>query len=349
MVDDSVADRELFRDWLEQRCGPSLEFFEASSGNQGAAMCLSTPLDCVLLDCGLPDMNSLDFLSTLRAGKNSGAVTDLGIVMLTAPGNEQVALDAIEAGAQDYLVKGHITAAGLWLAIERTLRAAALLHALQAERDRLAASLAEKEALLQEVHHRVKNNLEVIASLLRLQAGEAADADAVDALRDSAHRVESMALIHDQLYGAQNHKEIDMARHVQSLTARLAESYGIDGDRVAWRVCIEPLPLTVAQAVPAGLIVNELISNALKHAFPGERHGLLTVSGGRSGNRISLVVRDDGVGLLRAASTTTGATSEHSPKPFGLEIVRILTRQLQGTFEIDYADGAACRLSFSAA
>lgn len=349
MVDDSVADRELCRNWLEQRCGPSLEFFEASSGNQGAAMCLSTPLDCVLLDCGLPDMNSLDFLSTLRAGKKSGAVTDLGIVMLTAPENEQVALDAMKAGAQDYLVKDRMTAAGLCLAIERTSGKVGMLRALQTERDRLAAALLEKEALLQEVHHRVKNNLEVIASLLRLQAGEAADADAVDALRDSAHRVESMALIHDQLYGTQNHKEIDMARHVQSLTARLAESYGIDGDRVAWRVCIEPLPLTVAQAIPAGLIVNELISNALKHAFPGERHGSLVVSGARNGDRISLEVRDDGVGLLQAAGAAPGAAGERPPKPFGLEIVRILTRQLQGTFEIEYKGGATCRLSFSAA
>ena len=345
MVDDSAADRKLCRIWLEQRYGPTLQFSEASSGSEGVEMCLSKPLDCVLLDYKLTDMTGLEFLSRLPSGTTPDAPPNPGIVMLTGLGNEQVAVQAMKAGAQDYLVKDRMSAANLYLAIERSAEKAGLLRALRAERDRLAASLLEKEALLQEVHHRVKNNLQVIASLLRLQAGASTDAGAVEALRDSVHRVESMALIHDQLYGAKNYREIDMARHVESLTARLVESYGISSGRIEWRVCMEPLSLTVGQAIPAGLIVNELISNAFKHAFPGGRRGSLIVSGSRRGAQVALEVRDDGVGLPRVAGAPG---DELRSKPFGLEIVRILTRQLQGTFQLENQGGAVCRLGFSA-
>jgi len=340
MVDDSAADRKLCRIWLEQSFGGSIQFSEASSGREACELYLTTPPDCVLLDYKLPDMTGLEFLRQLPVDKLAAGAPLFAIIMLTGLGNEQVAVEAMKAGAQDYLVKDRMTSASLHGSIERATEKVGLLRALQTERDRLAASLAEKETLIREVHHRVKNNLQVIVSLLRLQASAATTEDAVDALTESMHRVESMALIHDQLYGTGNLREVDMARHARSLTAHLLHSFGMAEGRIVWSVEVEPLSLPVDRAIPAGLILSELISNCLKHAFPSGRKGSVRVSGVRRGSVIVLEVRDDGVGI-------PGRRNENPPRSLGLEIVRILTRQLQGTIEIQNDGGALCRLTFS--
>jgi two-component sensor histidine kinase len=210
-------------------------------------------------------------------------------------------------------------------------------RAAKAERDRLALLLAEKEALLKEVHHRVKNNLQVIASLLRLQAD--APAEGAVALRDSQHRVESMALIHEQLYESGALREVDLARHAKQLATNLFQSFGIDPARISWRVTVEPLPLGVDQAIPAGLILNELVSNALKHAFPEGCTGLVLIEGGLRGGQVVLEVRDDGVEI-------PGEMERRGPTSLGFKIVDILTRQLKGTFELDRSRGTAFRVSF---
>jgi CheY-like chemotaxis protein len=211
--------------------------------------------DCVLLDYKLPDMTGAEFL--LRLGDqnalsdpevHSAAVPEgdlrpdlltkidlpkFAVVMLTGLGNEQVAAEAIRAGAQDYLAKDGITSKSLRLAIEKATGKVRLLKDLQAERDRLArllsekeALLTEKDALLKEVHHRVKNNLQVIASLLRLQAENFGDAKLAAALQESQNRVESMALIHEQLYQARNLREVDLAENAALLANHLMHAYG---------------------------------------------------------------------------------------------------------------------------
>jgi two-component sensor histidine kinase len=214
-----------------------------------------------------------------------------------------------------------------------------LLRALKAEKDRLTQSLAEKEVLIQEVHHRVKNNLSVIASLLRLQATTMPDERLTAALRESQNRVESMALIHEQLYSNGNLREVDLAQHTALLTGNLFHSYGVDRARIACQVAVEPLLLGVDQAIPAGLILNELISNALKHAFPSGRTGSVTVEGGRSGGRIHLSVRDNGVGVPPDVDLV-------KPHSLGMQIIKILTRQLKGTFQVVCGNPATFEISF---
>jgi two-component sensor histidine kinase len=327
MIDDSAADRKLCRLLLEEAHGAQLEFFEAAGAQRGLETCRSVLPDCVLLDYKLPDMTGLEFLSRLRddTGEDSG----VAVVMLTGMASEQVAVDAMKAGAQDYLVKGRITAEGLELAIQKATQKVGLLRALRAERDRLARSLAEKEVLLKEVHHRVKNNLQVVASLLRLQAEAFGDQTLATALRESQLRVESMALIHEELYESGDLREVDLGEHARLLLSNLFHAYGIDRTRIRGHVALDApsLVLGVDQAIPAGLILNELISNALKHAFPGERSGSLTIEGGLRGGRVVLEVRDDGAGLPEDFRPET-------PKSLGLQIVRILARQLKGSLEI---------------
>jgi two-component sensor histidine kinase len=335
MVDDSAAERKLCRLLLKEAHGAQLEFFEADTAAGGLEMIVAEKPDCVLLDYRLPDMTGLELLAQLGS---SYPGMPSAVVMLTGVTSEQIAVDAMKAGAQDYLVKDRITSGSLGIAIQNAMHKVHLMRALEAERDRLAQALEEKEVLLQEVHHRVKNNLQVVASLLRLQADEGQTA--ADALRESQLRVETMAMIHEQLYQSGDLRQVNLAEHAALLTNNLLNAYGAC-ERVAGRVALEPLVLGVDQAIPAGLILSELISNALKHAFPGGRSGEIAVEGGLADGRAVLTVRDNGAGLPEEFDLKKGTS-------LGLRIVQILTRQLKGTFEIDRAGGTRFRVCFPA-
>jgi two-component sensor histidine kinase len=338
MVDDSAADRKLCRILLEEAHGSNLEFLEEGVAAKGLETCRAVSPDCVLLDYKLPDMTGLEFLTRLRADE-LGDSPVAAVVMLTGVASEQIAVEAMKAGAQDYLVKDRITAEGLSSAIEKATHKVALLRALKSERNQLAHSLAEKEVLLKEVHHRVKNNLQVIASLLRLQAKSSANEVVSRALQESQGRIESMALIHEQLYATDNLGEVDLAKHAAIVCANLFSSYGVDPQQISRRVLMEPTPVGVDRAIPAGLILNELISNALKYGFPDGRRGLISIEGGRHDGLVTLAVRDDGVGVPEGIEL-------RRPKSLGLEIVEVLTRQLKGKFEFDRSQGTTFRIVF---
>jgi two-component sensor histidine kinase len=338
MVDDSAADRRLFQILLGEVYGDHLEFVGVGGATEGLEACRRGSPDCILLDYKLPDMTGLEFLAQL-CPENGSTMPEVAVVMLTGMSSEQVAVQAMRAGAQDYLVKDRISAERLSLAIRKATGKVNLIRALQTERDHLARLLAEKEVLIQEVHHRVKNNLAVIASLLGLQATKAADERLAAELRDSQNRLESMALIHEQLYANGDRREVDLARHAATLAANLFLSYGVDPARISRQVSVEPLLLGVDQAIPAGLILNELVSNALKHAFPNGRTGLVAIEGSRDEGRIQLTVRDDGVGVPPGVETVR-------PNSLGMQIIKILTRQLKGTFEVTSGRPATFRISF---
>lgn len=338
LVDDSPADRRLCRLLLEETFGAELELGEAATGALGLEACGENPPDCLLLDYKLPDMTGLEFLAELRSN-GGGGNSSLAVVMLTGLSSEQVAVEAMKAGAHDYLVKDRITPEGLKSAIERATQKIDLIRALKTERDRLSRSLEEKEILIKEVHHRVKNNLQVIASLLRMQARGVVGEAAVEALRQSQNRVESMALIHEQLYEAEDLREVDLARHATSLVTNLSNAYGVDPQRVLFQIAMEPLSLGIDRAIPAGLILNELISNALKHAFPEGRRGSIRIEGRHREGRIALAVADDGVGVPETVDLDR-------PRSMGFEIVKILTRQLKGVSQLNREGGTTFQICF---
>ncbi len=184
--------------------------------------------------------------------------------------------------------------------------------ALLAEKDQL---LAEKERLLKEIHHRVKNNLQIVMSLLNSQAASLADKAALSAIRESQHRVQAMALIHQKLYQSEGLARIAMECYLEEVVAYLSETYCLDG-AVGFQLAVEPLELDVNLAVPVGLVVNEAITNALKYAFPGGRRGTVRLSLLRVGETACvLTVADDGVGLPDgfdpACSRSLGMTLMH--------------------------------------
>lgn len=214
----------------------------------------------------------------------------------------------------------------------------------------LDQSVAEKDILLNEVHHRVNNNLQVIASLLRMQSEGSPNDQVADALRETQLRVESMALIHAHLYNSVDWNAVDFADYTMVLVGNLFRSYGVDPARITWRVEISPFELSVDKAIPAGLILNELISNALKHAFPDGRSGSILVKGDFREGRVELAVQDDGAGVATTRGLA-GKTTGRQRQSLGLRIVEILGRQLKGTFDQPHAanepgTGSTYRVSF---
>jgi len=200
------------------------------------------------------------------------------------------------------------------------------------------ASLKEKEVLLREVHHRVKNNLQIISSLLSLQADALDNQAALEALASSRGRVTSMALIHDQLYRSRDLSEVDLDEYLNRFLPRLVATYAT-GQNIS--LTLEPcsIALSLDQAIPLGLIINELATNALKHAFTGRAGGKIRIAAGLHDGTISLVVADDGRGL-------PADYEERKDQSLGLQIVTMLTKQLRGKLTTDTSAGTGYRLTF---
>ena len=205
--------------------------------------------------------------------------------------------------------------------------------------EQIQASLREKEALLREIHHRVKNNLQITSSLLRLQARQIDD-PAARALFDATQdRIRSMALVHEKLYQSTNLSRIDFGEYVQTLGGLLFNSFGIDSAKVRLDVSGNGVYLNIDVAVPCGLIVNELLSNALKHAFHDDRGGSIRVSIASDENRCQLVVADDGAGLPSSVDIDSAPT-------LGLRLVRGLVEQIGGTIDTVATGGTEYRIAF---
>ena len=195
----------------------------------------------------------------------------------------------------------------------------------QAE-DMIQRSLKEKEVMLKEIHHRVKNNMQVIYSLLSLQSKTIADQTVRAMFEESQNRVLSMALIHEKLYGSADLAHVDFKEYLKSLVSGIASTY--KRSDVVCSVEMEPLALDVNVGIPCGLIVNELVSNCLKHAFPQSRSGTITLGIKRNsdGNNV-LTVADDGIGFPEAVDFRNTAS-------LGLQLVNVLTGQIHGTIEM---------------
>lgn len=204
---------------------------------------------------------------------------------------------------------------------------------------KLLESLHEKEVLLKEVHHRVKNNLQIISSILNLQSGYVDDDPRMlDLLRDSQDRIRSMSFIHESLYQNKNFSSIDLANYIDGLSRNLMLSYSLSG-RVALEKQLQPVQLGLDQAIPCGLILNELISNALKHAFPGGGRGTIHISLSTEEGTVRITLRDNGKGLPEGFD-------EERDSNLGLQLVHTLIGQLDGHIERTKGPGVGYLITF---
>ena len=213
------------------------------------------------------------------------------------------------------------------------------ISARKSAEEKIRASLDEKDVLLREVHHRVKNNLAVISSLLYLQSNYSADAQTVGVLQESQDRIRSMALVHESLYRSTNLGAVEFREYVRRLAEYLVATYQAITPAVRLNLQMEPIELTIEQAIPCGLLLNELITNALKHAFPVERAPELTISCRCDAEgRCEIGVRDNGVGLPDGVG---------GDQTLGLRLVRLLATQLAADVSLRRVDpGTEAKVSF---
>lgn len=211
------------------------------------------------------------------------------------------------------------------------------------DENRIRNSLKEKEMLLQEIHHRVKNNMQVVSSLLSLQSRRLSDERIQAVMLDSQNRVRSMALIHEKLYQSNDFSNIDFDGYVRSLVQGLYRSLGIDSNGVVLSVEIHDVSLGIDKAVPCGLIINELVSNAIKYAFkPGfSNKACISISMNRVDEKhVRLIVKDNGVGIPETVN-------KDAPETLGLHLVNVLAKdQLMGSLNIQNQDGALFEIIF---
>ncbi len=205
--------------------------------------------------------------------------------------------------------------------------------------EQIKASLEEKEILLREIHHRVKNNLQVISSLLNLQSATVKDGYLKEMLKESQNRIKSIALIHEKLYKSETLANVNSKEYVTSLLGELIRSYGAVMGRVSLNIEVENVPLKTDTAIPCGLIITELFSNCLKHAFPGDRRGEIWVTLRSMNDEIELGVSDNGVGFPDMDFRNTPT--------LGLRLVTLLVEnQLGGTITVTRTGGTLFRITF---
>jgi PAS domain S-box-containing protein len=209
----------------------------------------------------------------------------------------------------------------------------------QAEEE-IRKSLEEKEILIKEIHHRVKNNMMVVSSLLKLQSANVRDEKYKEMFNDSIGRIQSMSFIHEKLYRSENLARVDFSAYLKDMVKSMFASYELSPSRVTLNMEIEDVSIGIDNAIPLGLIVNELISNSMKHAFPDNREGEVRVTLSTDNtNHITLTISDDGKGIPEGLNFTNSES-------LGLNLVNALTRQIQGKIELNRETGTEFRITF---
>ena len=203
----------------------------------------------------------------------------------------------------------------------------------------LKVSLKEKDVLLKEIHHRVKNNLQIISSLLKFQSRNIKDKGVLEMFKEGQKRVKSMALVHEEMYGSQNLAQIDFGKYIQNLINYLFRSYGVNPRAIALKINVDDVSLNIDTAIPCGLIIHELVSNSLKYAFPEGREGEIGIDLSKvNESQLTLMVGDNGVGFPKDLDYKNTQT-------LGLKLVNMLVRQLKASIKLDESGGTTFEIS----
>ena len=206
----------------------------------------------------------------------------------------------------------------------------------------ITSALREKEVLLRELYHRTKNNMQVISSMLNLKAATLHDAKMIEILEDMGNRIKTMAMVHQKLYQSQNLSSVDLKEYINDISALLISSYSSDSEKVKLRLDLESIFVSIDTAIPCGLIVNEIITNSLKHAFPGDRTGEILVKLSRTEDgMIEMVISDNGVGIPEEYDIEAGDT-------LGIQVFKSIAQdQMNGDIQFDTTNGVKFRIKFS--
>jgi two-component sensor histidine kinase len=328
--EDVPADALLVRHALGKVFLMRFEITTVPDLAEGLRLLREKSFDVALLDLHLADSQGMETFERLRR-----EAPNLPLIVLTGNSDDDLAVQILRQGAQDYLLKheatGPLLAKAIRYGIERH-RVRVELNSRTAKlaesKATLAKALREKVVLLKEIHHRVKNNLQIISSLLNLQSRRIKDPATLEFFRESCDRVQLMALIHEKLYGAQDLSQLDFNDYLHSLAAMILRSYANKSRNVEVVFQLhQQLFLNLDLAIPLGLVASELISNSLKHAFPRGGRGTITLELSQTDEAGCLFrISDDGIGL-------PADFSMDQPSSLGLRLVKMLTEQLHGDLE----------------
>ncbi len=330
VVDDEPTIRLLLRVAMQKE---GFRVIEASNGIECLNRFKQERPDIVLLDAVMPEMDGFSCCATLqdisdKLRSSSEEKASVPILMITSLDDSQSVEQAFAAGASDYVTKPiH------WALLRHRVRGLRDSIKRQQAETQIKKSLKEKEALLKEVHHRVKNNLQIISSLLNLQSNTIEDENVLGFFRESQNRVRLMAMIHEKLYQSSDLGKIELADYIQDLSAHLLRSYGINHRHIHLDIAIDSITLEIDTAVACGLIINELITNSLKYAFPAQTTAQ-TVQGEikivarlTDIEHFSIHYKDSGVGLPDNLDIENART-------LGLQLISSLTEQLGGLLTV---------------
>jgi two-component sensor histidine kinase len=308
----------------------------ALSGNEALEKAEKTNPDLVLMDIVLK--GKMDGIETAR---KIHSLYGIPSIFLTAYVDEEKIERAKAAQPFGYILKP-FEKQELRVAIEMAYHKYRLDQKILETEKNLKHALEEKEVMLKEIHHRVKNNMQLISSLLSLQASHVKDKAALTAFDESQSRIRSMMLIHENLYASRDFANIDFSKYISQLANHLFTTYRIGTKIIKLKINVHGVTLNMNHGVPCGLIVNELVINAFKYAFPKKAKnikGIITVSMYHIGKKIKLTVSDNGIGLPKAIDPKKS-------RSLGFQLVDTLIRQLNGTWNISRDHGTAFTITF---
>ncbi len=296
-----------------------------------------------LLDIKLPDMEGTELLASLKELN-----PDMGVIMVTGYASVENAVLALNEGASGYITKP-VNMDDLLARLRELCEKKHLVEAKRRAEAKLKISLEEKGLLLKEIHHRVKNNMQIIYGLLNLQSGHIKNKNVLEMIKETQCRVKSIALVHERLYQSKNLAEIEFGGYLERLVSGLFHSYGIGPDSIKCEINAGKILLDINTAIPCGLIINELVSNALKYAFPDNQGGdgkeqlrgkLQIKMSSDKDNTFNLIVSDNGIGFPEDLDFK-------NTKSLGLQIVNTLVEQLEGSIKLQKKNGTSFRIKFS--
>jgi len=288
----------------------------------------------LLLDWIMPGMDGGALCRAIRAQERE---VKPYIIMLTVKGEKEDIVFGLDSGADDYLPKPY-DARELFARIEVGRRMLGLQETLVGKINKINNLLAEKELILQEVHHRIKNNMNTICSLLSLQSGMFDETAVVSALRDAEARVQSMVILYDTLYRAADYIDISVSEYLPILIDTIIDNFP-NKSSVKIQKNIDGFILDIKRMQAIGIIVNELLTNIMKYAFTGKNEGLIKVVVSLNVNLVTVIIADNGNGM-------PDKVDFENPGGFGLVLVKGLTEQLHGKIRIERENGTRIVLEF---
>lgn len=365
MVEDNHADVRIIKELLKDVSDSKFEFKHAESLKESFEYLGNNEFDVLLLDLNLQDSLGID--TFFKAQKNA---PNLPIVIFTGAADEKAAVEAVHEGAQDYLMKGEVEgkllARSIFYAIERKqteeelkkhrdhleelvekrtlgLKKAnkqlrrEIIERKQAEEE-IRASLEEKKILIDEIQQRIQNSLQIIIKIIDGEYYKKEYKNMDDFNREIQNRAKAVELINEMLYQSEDFAMIDFACYIRKLTDYLYEFYSVDPSSIQLEMDIEGIPLDIDIAIPCGLIVNELVTNSIKHAF-GESGGKICVKLHSGNKNTVLTVADDGIGLPQDFKFEDADTS-------GFRLVNKLANQLNARIELNRINGTEFKVIF---